>query len=287
MCIDLEQDEKRYYFSWENLEGSEDYILLENRGVDYRTDDYATGEFNKIVRHLQETVPEIRWRVTMDGCDREGADPSQWRVICVPEEQIGEAQEVFDLFLEGDPLNDYCPARKYPQIFDILPGRKYRLKAAIKELVDLLWRYERALFPREKQGPLVSLREISEIVPKIIAHGKALPDIPVDVELVYLGNMSRNNRLELGAYDEFYYYDTQENSNMGASLTSMLFDIYDEMEQALMAFSEDDLDQVAAAVSNLHFEFNYASGWPRELAIVQNAILNVIQRMESDQEWLR
>jgi len=31
--MDLEDDEERFFFTWGNIDGSEDYILLEERGI--------------------------------------------------------------------------------------------------------------------------------------------------------------------------------------------------------------------------------------------------------------
>jgi len=46
MYIDLDADEERFFFTWENIEGSEDYILLEERGYNYEEDDYETGLYS-------------------------------------------------------------------------------------------------------------------------------------------------------------------------------------------------------------------------------------------------
>src|SRR5688572_7318182 len=99
MSVDLEHDEDRDSWSWEHVEESEDYILLPARGHDYATDDYRTGEFVRIVKYLQRVSPHVRWRIAFTGSDDDGADPSQWRMICVPESQLSEAQRIFNRFL--------------------------------------------------------------------------------------------------------------------------------------------------------------------------------------------
>src|SRR3982751_2902542 len=98
MCVDLEHDEDRHSWTWEHVEESEDYILLPARGHDYETDDYRAGEFVRIVRYLQRVAPHVRWRIGQAGSDEYGADPSQWRTICVPESQLSEAQQIFNKF---------------------------------------------------------------------------------------------------------------------------------------------------------------------------------------------
>lgn len=112
MDLDEDGDEERWSFQWEDIEGSESYILLDDLGYDYEEDDYDTGQYAAVVKHLQKISPNIRWRITFNGTDREGADPSQWRVICVPDYQLYEAQQVFDRFLEGDGFSDFTNTNK-------------------------------------------------------------------------------------------------------------------------------------------------------------------------------
>ena len=113
MCVDVEHDEDRYSWTWEQVDGSEDYILLQARGHHNETNDYRTGEFVKIVKYLQRVAPHVRWRIAFAGSDSYGANPSQWRIICVPESQLSEAQHIFTRFLNGDNLDNYCYTDKY------------------------------------------------------------------------------------------------------------------------------------------------------------------------------
>jgi hypothetical protein len=75
--LDLDNDEERDFYRWEHIEGSEDCILLEERGHNYEKDDYETGKYAKVVEYLQGISLHIRWRITFDGTDRYGARPSQ------------------------------------------------------------------------------------------------------------------------------------------------------------------------------------------------------------------
>lgn len=103
----VEDDDYGFRLSWSDIEGSEDYIILPERVSNYRDDDPKTGEYAKTIRYLQKVAPNILWRYKQDGIDSDGADPSTWRVICVPWDQIDEAQYVFDRYLDGDDLSDY------------------------------------------------------------------------------------------------------------------------------------------------------------------------------------
>lgn len=105
--LDVEDDEWGFQLRRSDIEGSEDYNLLPERIDNYREDDPLTGEYAKIIRYLQGVAPHILWRYRYDGIDRSDNYSNQWKVICVPWDQIEEAQWLFDRFLNGEDLSDY------------------------------------------------------------------------------------------------------------------------------------------------------------------------------------
>jgi hypothetical protein len=271
--MDLEEDEERDFFRWENIEGSEDYIILEERGCKYEEDDYETGEYSKIIKSLQEISPSIRWRVTFNGTDRYGARPSQWRVICVPEDQFTEAQYIFDRFLNGDDLSNYCYTDKYPEIYDKLPNKQSKLKENIISLHLLLSEFEETLFDKNRHNSSTLFNDLVSVLPQIYFYANSLPYISDAHDLGYQGSMSFDRNLILDQYDEFFYVPDPYNKSIEASLLSgLLLSIYEEIEQGLIAFSTNNPDLISAAVNDWRVGFSIEHGWGRDILIALSAI---------------
>lgn len=282
MYMDLDDDEERDFFSWENIEHSEDYILLEERGCNYEQDDYEKGEYADIVRYLQRVSPSIRWRTTFDGTDSYGARPSQWRVICVPDDQFSEAQYIFDRFLNGDDLENYCYTDRYSEIYDKLPNRQSKLKDHIITLHALLLEYEETLFKTELD--LASFfQKLDAILPQIYFYANLLPHVSAAPNLGYQGTMSLDRDLTLSRYDEFFYIPDPYKREMETFLLSdLLVSIYDDIEQGLRALSTDQPELTAAAVNDWKCGFSTEHGWGRDILISLSAIHQAKSKIKNE-----
>jgi len=281
MFMDLEEDEERYFFTWENIEGSEDYILLEERGCDYEEDDYETGEYAEIIKYIQKVSPGIRWRTTFNGSDRYGAQPSQWRVICVPEDQFTEAQYIFNRFLDGDDLSNCCYANKYSEIYDFLPNKQFKLKDNIKKLHLLFLEFEKILFGENKEAINTLFEDLTSILPQIYFYANSLPLISEAPDLGYQGTISNNTNIVLDPYDDFFYVPNPHNRDIEKSLLSdLLLSIFEDIEQGLIAFSTETPDYVAAAVEDWRIGFSIEHGWGRDILLILPVIHQVRNRLK-------
>jgi hypothetical protein len=264
MYMDLEQDRESYLFVWENIEGSEDYNVLEKRGCDYEEDDYETGEYAKAIRYLQKVSPNIRWRTTLDGTDSHGARPSQWRVICVPEDQYTEAQCIFYRFLAGDDLSNYCYTDKYPEIYDKLPNKQSKLKDNISKLYLLLLEFEESLFKKNKDDPRTLPEDMVLILPQIYYFANSLPHVSEAPYLGPQGKMSFDDNVSLDPYDDFFCVpDPYERDIDTYLLSGLLLQIYEEIEDGLSAFYTNEPDLIAAAVYD--WRYSFPCGWGRDI----------------------
>ena len=273
MYMDLEEDEERDFVRWENIEGSEDYILLEERGCNYEEDDYETGEYAKIIRYLQKVSPSIRWRTTFDGTDRKGARPSQWRVICVPDDQFIDAEYIFNRFLTGNDLSNYCYTDKYSEIYDKLPNKQSKLKDNIIRLHLLLSEFEETLFRKNKHNLSTLFEDLASILPQIYFYANSLPYISEAPDLGYQGTMSFDRNFILDPYHEFFCVPDPYNRDIETSLLSdLLLSIYEDIEQGLIAFSTNNSDLISAAVNDWRFGFSIEHGWGRDILIALSAI---------------
>lgn len=101
--IDLDSDENQLYFRWEKIDNSEDFSIFEEISLINIESYIRENKYRGLVKYLQDLAPHIWWRITCHGCDEMFSGNSQWQVICVPEEQLWEAQNIFDRFRE---IND-------------------------------------------------------------------------------------------------------------------------------------------------------------------------------------
>jgi hypothetical protein len=287
--MDLEEDEERSYFKWKNIQGSEDYVLLKERGENYEEDDDEMYEHDKIIRHLQEVSPEILWRTTYDGTDSYGARPSQWRVICVPDSQWSEAQNIFDRFLKGDDLSNYCYTDKYPEIYDKLPNKQSKLKDNVVKLYKLLLEYEQALM-----GGKLNLNSLFEtldsILPQIYFYANSLPYVSEARDLVecYVTTSAGIN-ISLEPYDEFFCVPNPYSEKVETFLLSdLLSSIYESIGQGLIAFTisaneKAESDLTAAAINDWSFGF---SEWGRDILTALPVIHQAKRKLEEEQRRL-
>ena len=281
MVIDLETDENKFNFRWVNIEGSEDYKILEMRGFNKEEDHYETGEYAKIIRYLQLIAPHIQWRYTFDGTDSYGAWPSQWRVICVPVDHFTEAQFVFDRFLNNDNLENYSYTDRYPEIYDRLPNEQPKLNDDIVVLYELLQQYEETLFSKE-----LSLFEffdkLSKILPQIYYYTNLLPFVSEAPDLQHQGTMFLKRNLDLSPYDEFSNIPDPFQMEVETFLLSdLLLSIYEDIKQGLIAFSTNQPDLIGSAVNDWAIGFSIEHGWGRDILIALFAIHQAKYRIEN------
>lgn len=264
MILDLEDDERRHMWLWEHIQNSEDVTVLASRGHDYQTDNYKTGQFAQIVKHLQRVAPDILWRITFTGSDEDGVDPSQWRVICVPEGQYTEAQEVFDRFLDGENLDDYCYTDKYPEIYEKLPGKESRLNDMIvvmrKSMVDYI-----DILDTETELPQF-VEKMALTLPQMYLSASKLPYLAQAGEEVKERHVGRQKLCALSTNDPFLRaYDPFTNDPGNVNLLELLASIRSDIEQEVIALTFDDPDEIAAAVSSLRRTFLEKHGWGYDL----------------------
>ena len=288
MCIELEDDDKRFLFTWENIEDSEERILLDKMGFNYEDDDCATKEYEKIIKYLQGISPRIRWRVTNDGTDRCGGH--SWAVFCVPHSQLSEAQNVFNRFLDGDNLENYCYTDRYPEIFAKLPNRQSKLKDNIVKIIESMLEYGDVLcgFDSGKINLADFFDKLLKILPQIYFYASSIPPIQSD--------FSENPDIYLysdgvAEYDKIYNHPQLNKpfyiiSPYGGSpnspdpeglkkikLVDLLMSICEyissgkgcfyEKEPALMIFSDTDKDksnEVVVALEHWSACFSYEGG---------------------------
>ncbi len=272
MCVDLEHDDDPHGWTWEHIEGSADYILLPARGHDYKTDDYQTGEFVTIVKYLQRVASHVRWRITVAGSDDDGADPRQWRIICVPESQLPEAQQIFARFLSGDNLANYCYTDKYSEIYDKRQGQRSELKAEIVSLRDALVEYDEIL--SDESDLLRVLERLAVVLPRIYSCANQLPDVPHAPD--FLGSsthIARPRTLAVSPDDpEIRTYDPFVADLDGFSLAKLLVSIRDDIEESLDALVFEDPDAIATATNDLRFGFAREDGWGHDLVIALSEV---------------
>jgi len=302
--LDLDNDEERDFYRWEHIEGSEDYIFLEERGHNYQEDDYETGEYSKVVTYLQKISPHIRWRVTWDGTDSYGAHPSQWRIICVPGSQLFEAQYIFDRLLKGEDLSSYSYTDRYPEIYYRDHNNEPALDKEISELYSLLSDFEDCLFNwrkkaeqptqtslfdrmqlEEKNGEkdvMAFFEKLSDILPQIYFHAKSLPYILGTPDLPDQGTMGFERNISLSEYDEFSFFpDPYKKQSETLLLSELLLRIYEDVEQGLIAFSTQDPDSIAGAVTDWRIGFSIQNGWGREVLMALYVINEVIRKIRA------
>lgn len=267
---ELENDESQFFFTWENIEGSEDYILLEELGYDYEDDNYDSGTYASIMTFLQDVTPHIRWRYAFNGSDRHGASPCQWRVIVVPQDQLIEAQYVFDRYLRGDDLSTYCYTDRYPEIYEKLQHKESKIKDNISSLYSLFSKYEELLFNFNKVDIVDFLESLSSILPQIYFLAQSIPYVKAAPDIEDQGTMSFNKEISLNEFDAFYYFpDPYRNKTQIIRLSKLLLSIYENIEQGLIAFSTNEPDKISAAANDWKFGF---SSWGREILIALYAI---------------
>ncbi|RLB40409.1 MAG: hypothetical protein DRH12_10105 [Deltaproteobacteria bacterium] len=266
LSFELEADEERHCYRWEIIEGSEDYNVLESMGYDPDEENEHTYEYAKAIEYLQEVAPHIKWRITYDGTDSAGASPSQWRVICVPEHQIVEAQYIFDRFLNGDDLTNYSYTDRYPEIYERLTNGESKIKDDILQLFKALEDFQDTLYMAQDMDLQSFLENICIILPRIYIHASLLPYVREAFDLVDQGTVSLNKDIQLDKYNEFLFvHDPYKDETGEYWLSELLIDIYEEIEGSLLAFQTNNPDEIAAAVNHLRSSFAGEYGWGTDI----------------------
>lgn len=295
MTIEYTSDEDDSMYIWKKLEGSEDYNLKEY-GLIERNDDgeYDEGSFEECVAYLQKVTPHIAWRATDDGMEWDSGvgniKGKQWRVMCVPRQQYPEAEYILDRYLKGDDLTDYSNKDKYPDIYVLINGEK-QIKPEIEHFFESLSKYSDLLANPGKYKLKELFEELVIILSKIYSLAYELAEVDNAIDFSYLGDFGSIGtvNLDLGIYDTFFYLeDPFKRDVQDGLLSDMIISIYENLEQWLLAFYENDLfnenwmavDVIAAAINDCRNGFLCTHNWGDNILVVISTIRCALRDME-------
>lgn len=236
----------------------------------------------KAIEYLEEVASHIDWRIQADGDDNSGI---QWDCVVVPNDQLNEAEEIMNRYLDGDDLSNYSPMDQFPEIY-MSTDRGRIIHPDIQKFYSLCENLGDMILEGD-ENLLNKLESLLDILPQIYLLGNKLPYI----SRWFSGDKEYHSErdfyeyedfLELGENNRFVYINPPfvggkiEEGYLSEMVASIYFDSF---APAVDDFHSDNLIDVAHAVNNWHlkFKFSTAADIITVLPII-NAILNEIKK---------
>jgi hypothetical protein len=249
---ELERGEKESCV-WSQIGGSDEYLFWKDIYDEAEEQEDEEGEitYDELLCDLPRLAPHIDWRLSWDGTDEPDAIHTDWKVICVPDDQFVEAQYVFNRYIQGDDLTCYNYRDRYPAVYN---GNNLATGVAIFVQVA---RELTSTYTKLKGKQL--LQYLQEMLPRVYLAGRDLSDplsgIYDDDELLEDLKKFRSSLTAYGAEepDEGLYEINEE-------LPDTIVSIMGPLLEGLELVGTGKPDKAVAAVHDWWFGFK-GTGW--------------------------
>lgn len=215
----MRDDELDSYLDWEELSIDEDEEKL-----------------LRLVDRLKKAAPHIRWRVRT-----EEHELGPYDTLCVPEEQVQEAEFLLKLVRDKKRLRGYWTEWMFPEIYECR-GNRWGLKPAIRDFIDLAREFT-SLVSRIKDSEVSErIAWFSRIMPQILEAAARLPDIASPYWDTESGFIDRNDWPSFGDAEQYWVLDDPYDPKcvVDKELTENLQELYDVLWTGLYKIQEED-----------------------------------------------
>lgn len=139
----------------------------------------SNQELDEIVEELKRIAPHIRWRIQRYDYETLDGSLTYYTDLVVPGDQVQEAEEIIELWENGEDLENYSPMDRYGVVYINQDGKRI-LNPTVKKFQFLVREYNKLLENVRSTDVEEAIRELAKIISTIYAAALDLPKIDTD-----------------------------------------------------------------------------------------------------------